>query len=41
LDRFGAPALAGDLSQQQILDALKPHMTTRSLTAAPGPDHQA
>jgi outer membrane protein OmpA-like peptidoglycan-associated protein len=38
---FGAPALAGDLSQQQILDALKPRMTTRSLTAAPGPDHQA
>jgi outer membrane protein OmpA-like peptidoglycan-associated protein len=40
---FGTPALAGDLSQQQILDALTPHQMTRSLTAVEptGPDHRA
>jgi len=40
---FGTPALAGDLSPQQILDALTPHQMTRSLTAVEptGPDHQA
>jgi outer membrane protein OmpA-like peptidoglycan-associated protein len=40
---FGTPALAGDLSQQQIFDALMPHQTTRSLTAvaSTGPGHQA
>ena len=40
---FATPTLAGDLSQQQILDALAPRMMTRSLTAAErtGPDHQA
>jgi outer membrane protein OmpA-like peptidoglycan-associated protein len=31
---FGTPALAGDLSQQQIIDALTPRAATRSLTAA-------
>jgi outer membrane protein OmpA-like peptidoglycan-associated protein len=37
---FGTPALAGDLSQQQIFDALTPHRMTRSLTAVEptGPD---
>jgi outer membrane protein OmpA-like peptidoglycan-associated protein len=40
---FGTPALAGDLSPQQIFDALTPHKMTRSLTAVEptGPDHQA
>jgi outer membrane protein OmpA-like peptidoglycan-associated protein len=40
---FGTPALAEDLSPQQILDALTPHKMTRSLTAVEptGPDHQA
>jgi outer membrane protein OmpA-like peptidoglycan-associated protein len=40
---FGTPTLAGDLSQQQILDALTPQMMTRSLTAAEptGADHQS
>jgi outer membrane protein OmpA-like peptidoglycan-associated protein len=40
---FGTQAVAGDLSQQQIFDALTPRQMTRSLTAvAPtGPDHQA
>jgi outer membrane protein OmpA-like peptidoglycan-associated protein len=40
---FGAPALAGDLSQQQIIDALTPRAATRSLTAAAptGSDHSA
>jgi outer membrane protein OmpA-like peptidoglycan-associated protein len=40
---FGTPALAGDFSQQQILDALTSHNMTRSLTAVEqtGPDHQA
>jgi outer membrane protein OmpA-like peptidoglycan-associated protein len=40
---FSTPTLAGDLSQQQILDALAPRMMTRSLTAVErtGPDHQA
>jgi outer membrane protein OmpA-like peptidoglycan-associated protein len=40
---FGTPTLAGDLSQQQIFDALAPRMMTRSLTAVEhtGPDHQA
>ncbi len=39
---FGTPALAGDLSPQQIFDALTPHTMTRSLTAAePTGDHRA
>jgi outer membrane protein OmpA-like peptidoglycan-associated protein len=40
---FGSPTLAGDLSQQQIFDALAPRMMTRSLTtpAVQQPDHQA
>ncbi len=40
---FGTPALAGDLSQQQIFDALTPHQMTRSLTAVEptGPDRRA
>src|SRR5271167_2913231 len=40
---FGTPALAGDLSQQQIFDALTPHQMTRSLTAVEptGRDHRA
>jgi outer membrane protein OmpA-like peptidoglycan-associated protein len=39
---FGTPALAGDLSQQQIFDALTPHKT-RSLTVVEqtGRDHQS
>ena len=40
---FGSPTFAGDLSQQQILDALTPPKMMRSLTAAgsPGADHRA
>jgi outer membrane protein OmpA-like peptidoglycan-associated protein len=40
---FGSPTFAGDLSQQQILDALTPPKVMRSMTAAgsPGADHRA
>jgi outer membrane protein OmpA-like peptidoglycan-associated protein len=38
---FGSPALAVDLSQQQILDALSPRVVTRGLTATAPDRHQA
>jgi outer membrane protein OmpA-like peptidoglycan-associated protein len=41
---FGTPTLAGEVSQQQIIDALTSRATTRSLTAVDAPtgsDHRA
>jgi outer membrane protein OmpA-like peptidoglycan-associated protein len=40
---FGSPTFAGDLSRQQILDALTPPKVMRGLTAAESPaaDHRA
>jgi outer membrane protein OmpA-like peptidoglycan-associated protein len=37
----GSPALAADLSQQQIFDALSPRVATRGLTAPATDRHQA